>query len=143
MTENRTEWLKAKNGADILSDVYNSNPTAAIEVLHSLKEIPTGRKLIVLGDMLELGDAAQRLHESLADHIDPKDFEKVYLVGPEMKYLRDKLSTKYSADNLLWYSQDQLADLTKDLQKEMTPDDTVLLKASHGIHLENVLHDLM
>lgn len=143
VTENRTEWLKAKNGADILSDVYNSNPTAAIEVLHSLKEIPTGRKLIVLGDMLELGDAARSLHESLADHIDPKDFEKVYLVGPEMKYLRDKLSAKYSTDNLLWYSQDQLADLTKDLQKEMTPNDTVLLKASHGIHLENVLHDLM
>lgn len=144
VTENRTEWLKAKNGADILSDVYNSNPTAAIEVLHSLKDIHTdGRKVIVLGDMLELGDASKSLHESLADHIAPTDFEKVYLVGPDMKYLRAKLSAKYDDTNLLWYGKDQLTDLTKDLEKELKPNDTVLLKASHGIHLENVLHELM
>ena len=144
VTENRTEWLKAKNGADILSDVYNSNPTAAIEVLHSLKAIKTdGRKLIVLGDMLELGDASEKLHESLAGHIDAADFAKVYLVGDDMKYLRDKLSAKYDSADLLWYGKDQLTDLTKDLQEELKPNDTVLLKASHGIHLENVLHELM
>jgi len=144
VTENRTEWLKAKNGADILSDVYNSNPTAAIEVLHSLKAIKTaGRKLIVLGDMLELGDASKHLHESLAPQINVADFAKVYLVGPDMKYLRDKLSDKYDDADLLWYDKDQLTALTKDLEKEIKPNDTVLLKASHGIHLENVLHELM
>ncbi|MQS76139.1 UDP-N-acetylmuramoyl-tripeptide--D-alanyl-D-alanine ligase [Companilactobacillus halodurans] len=144
VTQNRTEWMKAKNGADILSDVYNSNPTAAIEVLNSLKEIKTaGRKLIVLGDMLELGDASKRLHESLFEHISPDDFEKVYLIGDYMKFLKDKLSDKYDSSNLFWYEKDQLADLTTDLKKELKPDDTVLLKGSHGIHLENVLHDLI
>lgn len=144
VTENRTEWIKAKNGADILSDVYNSNPTAAIEVLNSLKEIKTdGRKLIVLGDMLELGDASEKLHESLAAHIDAENFAKVYLVGDYMKFLRDKLSDKYNSNDLLWYGKDQLTDLTKDLETELKPNDTILLKASHGIHLENVLHDLI
>lgn len=144
VTENRTEWIKAKNGADILSDVYNSNPTAAIEVLNSLKAIKTnGRKLIVLGDMLELGDASEKLHESLAPYINADDFAKVYLIGDDMKYLRDKISAKYEASDLLWYGKDQLTDLTKDLKTELKPDDTVLLKASHGIHLENVLHDLI
>lgn len=143
VTANRTEWMKAKNGADILSDVYNSNPTAAIEVLHSLKDIKTGRKIIVLGDMLELGDAAKSLHESLASHIDPKDFAKVYLVGDDMKYLRDKLSDKYNSSNLLWYGKDQLSELTSNLQQELQPSDTILLKASHGIHLESVLHELI
>ena len=144
VTENRTEWLKAKNGADILSDVYNSNPTAAIEVLNSLKAIKTdGRKLIVLGDMLELGDASEKLHESLAPYINADDFAKVYLIGDDMKYLRDKISHKYETFDLLWYGKDQLTDLTKDLETELKPSDTVLLKASHGIHLENVLHDLI
>jgi UDP-N-acetylmuramoyl-tripeptide--D-alanyl-D-alanine ligase len=144
VTENRTEWLKAKNGADILSDVYNSNPTAAIEVLNSLKAIKTdGRKLIVLGDMLELGDASKKLHESLAPYINADDFAKVYLIGDDMKYLRDKISHKYETSDLLWYGKDQLTDLTKDLKTELKPSDTVLLKASHGIHLENVLHDLI
>ncbi|KRN97923.1 UDP-N-acetylmuramoyl-tripeptide--D-alanyl-D-alanine ligase [Companilactobacillus kimchiensis] len=144
VTENRTEWIKAKNGADILSDVYNSNPTAAIEVLHSLKAIKTdGRKIIVLGDMLELGDASEKLHESLATHINAENFAKVYLVGDYMKYLRDKLSDKYNSADLLWYGKDQLTDLTKDLETELKPNDTILLKASHGIHLENVLHELI
>jgi UDP-N-acetylmuramyl pentapeptide synthase len=144
VTENRTEWLKAANGADILSDVYNSNPTAAKDVLDNLKDIKTaGRKLIVLGDMLELGDASKSLHESLADHINAVDFAKVYLIGPDMKYLRDKLSDKYDPESLLWYGKDQLTDLTNDLKKELQPNDTVLLKASHGIHLENVLHELI
>ncbi|WP_125771633.1 UDP-N-acetylmuramoyl-tripeptide--D-alanyl-D-alanine ligase [Companilactobacillus furfuricola] len=143
MTENRTEWVKAYNGADILSDVYNSNPTAAIEVLDNLQKLSTGRKIIVLGDMLELGSASKRLHESLADHIDPNDFAKVYLVGKEMKALYDLLVPKYQPADISWYSKDQLEDLTANIKEEMNSDDTILLKASHGIHLENVLKDLI
>lgn len=144
VTENRTEWLKAKNGADILSDVYNSNPTAAIEVLESLKKISTpGRKIVVLGDMLELGSASKHLHESLADHINTRDFAKVYLVGDEMKALKTKLDQKYADNDLIWYNKDQLTELTNDLEKEVNSSDTVLLKASHGIHLENVLSKLV
>ncbi|APX71216.1 UDP-N-acetylmuramoyl-tripeptide--D-alanyl-D-alanine ligase [Companilactobacillus allii] len=144
VTENRTEWLKAKNGADILSDVYNSNPTAAIEVLENLKNISTpGRKIVVLGDMLELGSASKQLHESLADHINTRDFAKVYLVGDEMKALKAKLSQKYSSEDLIWYSKDQLTELTNNIKKELNSSDTILLKASHGIHLENVLNNLV
>ncbi|MCH4010127.1 UDP-N-acetylmuramoyl-tripeptide--D-alanyl-D-alanine ligase [Companilactobacillus sp.] len=142
-TANRTEWLKAQDGADILSDVYNSNPTAAIEVLDNLKKLSTGRKIVVLGDMLELGDASKKLHESLADHIDPNDFAKVYLVGNEMKALYDLLVNKYDPADLSWYGKDQLAELTENIKEEMNSDDTILLKASHGIHLENVLKQLI
>ncbi|WP_129045364.1 UDP-N-acetylmuramoyl-tripeptide--D-alanyl-D-alanine ligase [Companilactobacillus metriopterae] len=144
VTENRTEWLKASNGADILSDVYNSNPTAVIEVLDNLKTIKTaGRKIIVLGDMLELGDLSAELHASLADHIDPDDFDKVYLVGTDMQQLNNKLTDKYSSEDLKLYDKDQLDNLVSDLKQELEPTDTILLKASHGIHLENVLKDLV
>ncbi|KRK65029.1 UDP-N-acetylmuramoyl-tripeptide--D-alanyl-D-alanine ligase [Companilactobacillus tucceti DSM 20183] len=144
VTENRTEWLKASNGADILSDVYNSNPTAVIEVLSNLKNIPTkGRRILVLGDILELGDASIALHESLAKYINPDDFAKIYLVGEYMKYLAGKLTAKYSSGDMKWYQKDQLDKLTDDIKKELNSSDTLLLKASHGIHLENVLHALI
>ena len=58
LTRNRTEWKKAKNGADILSDVYNANPTAMRLILETFSTIPfneKGRKLAVLADMKELG----------------------------------------------------------------------------------------
>lgn len=92
LTENRAEWVKGKNGEQILSDVYNSNPTAAKEVLKTIAETPVaGRRIAVLGDMLELGDAAAKLHASLAEEIDHQKIASVYLVGEQMKNLKDKL----------------------------------------------------
>lgn len=78
LTENRAEWVKGKNGEQILSDVYNSNPTAAKEVLKTIAETPVdGRRIAVLGDMLELGDAAPKLHASLAEEIDHQKIASV------------------------------------------------------------------
>lgn len=141
LTENRAEWFKSKNGAQILSDVYNSNPTAAKQVLKTIAAMPVdGKRVAVLGDMLELGDAAPRLHASLAEQIDPAKIQEVYLVGDEMQYLKDKLlQNNYPAEAIHYYRADQLDQLTADLQADLTAQDMVLLKASHGIHLENVL----
>ena len=58
LTKNRTEWKKAANGADILSDVYNANPTAMKLILETFSAIPKnegGKKIAVLADMKELG----------------------------------------------------------------------------------------
>lgn len=141
LTENRAEWVAGKKGEQILSDVYNSNPTAAKEVLKTVAATPTdGKRIVVLGDMLELGDAAPRLHASLATEIDPATINAVYLVGDQMKYLQDKLIQEgYPQEAIHHYDTDQLAQLTADLDAVLTADDLLLLKASHGIHLEQVL----
>ncbi len=144
LTENRAEWLTGQQGEKILSDVYNSNPTAVKEVLETLNELPeTGRRLIVLGDMLELGDASAKLHAGLATEIDHQHFQKVFLVGNEMTALKDQLlADGYPAADLKHYASDDQDQLINDLQKTIQADDIVLLKGSHGIHLENVLNAL-
>ena len=141
LTENRAEWVKGKNGEQILSDVYNSNPTAAKEVLKTIAETPVaGRRIAVLGDMLELGDAAAKLHASLAEEIDHQKIASVYLVGEQMKNLKDKLIQEgYPAEDIYHYAASDLQQLIADLTTTLTGDDIVLLKASHGIHLEEVL----
>ena len=141
LTENRAEWVKGKNGEQILSDVYNSNPTAANEVLKTITETPVaGRRIAVLGDMLELGDAAAKLHASLAEEIDHQKIASVYLVGEQMKNLKDKLIQEgYPAEDIYHYAASDLQQLIADLTATLTGDDIVLLKASHGIHLEEVL----
>ena len=141
LTENRAEWVKGENGEQILSDVYNSNPTAAKEVLKTIAETPVkGRRIAVLGDMLELGDAAPKLHASLAEEIDHQKIASVYLVGEQMKNLKDKLIQEgYPAEDIHHYAADNLQQLVADLKSTLTGDDIVLLKASHGIHLEEVL----
>lgn len=145
LTKNRTQWLTGKNGERILSDVYNSNPTAAKAVLDSFANTESnGKRYVVLGDMLELGDDADEMHASLAEKLSPARFAAVYLIGPHMKALRDRLLNEkiYDAGAVYYYDADELTRLSRDLNHQLTASDSVLLKGSHGIHLENVVDEL-
>ncbi|WP_125582642.1 UDP-N-acetylmuramoyl-tripeptide--D-alanyl-D-alanine ligase [Levilactobacillus cerevisiae] len=140
LTENRAEWVKSTSGAAILSDVYNSNPTAVKEVLAAFSQTPvTGKRYVVLGDMLELGDQADAMHASLANAIDPAAIAHVYLVGDHMLALQAALAKQSPELAVSHYQSADLATLTADLQAQLTPADQILLKGSHGIHLERVL----
>ena len=140
ITENRTEWLPGQFGGQILSDVYNSNPTAAKEVLHFFAETPVkGERFAVLGDMLELGEAGPALHASLAEKLNPATIQHVYLVGDIMLNLVDALTDIYPADHVHHYAKDDKDRLIADLQQALSADDMVMLKGSHGIHLETVV----
>lgn len=143
LTNNRTEWIEGAKHEKILSDVYNSNPTAVKEVLKAFTaEKISGRKIAVLGDMLELGDQSSQLHASLEDSLNPEEVQSVYLIGDEIKVLYDKLVDVYPAQNLFYFKADQLDDLYEQLNSEIYEGDEVLLKASHGIHLEQLLAKL-
>ncbi|UQS82318.1 UDP-N-acetylmuramoyl-tripeptide--D-alanyl-D-alanine ligase [Bombilactobacillus folatiphilus] len=139
-TKNRTQWLQAQNGAQILSDVYNANPTAMIDVIQNFQKIlTTGRRILVLGDMLELGEQAPQLHAEVAQAIDLQAIAQVYLYGSEMRALRDALPSQLSVQ---WYSRDQKVKLIQDLQEILQPQDLILLKASNGLHLDEVVQAL-
>ncbi|WP_367369459.1 UDP-N-acetylmuramoyl-tripeptide--D-alanyl-D-alanine ligase [Pediococcus ethanolidurans] len=143
LTHNRTEWVRGKVGELILSDVYNSNPTAAKEVLASFSKTESkGKRFVVLGDMLELGEQSDVMHAGLADYLDPKLIEDVYLVGAHMQALAKTLKAKYEETQIHWYSVDQEDQLIADLNTKLTAEDEILIKGSHGIHLEKVLAGL-
>lgn len=143
MTANRTQWLTGAFGGQILSDVYNSNPTATHEVLNLFGSVPTkGRRIVVLGDMLELGEAGPELHAGLASSLKADTFSDVYLVGELMANLEDALASEF-AGHLHRYAKTDKATLSADLKKVLTPVDMILLKGSHGIHLEEVVTELI
>ncbi|WP_025021375.1 UDP-N-acetylmuramoyl-tripeptide--D-alanyl-D-alanine ligase [Ligilactobacillus equi] len=140
VTENRTQWVSGQDGLRILSDVYNSNPTAAKEVLAAFSQVPTdGRRIAVLGDMLELGDDAPEMHASLAEKIVGDKLAVVYLYGSLMANLAQKLRDQGYTGQIHHYPKEEQTKLIADLQQDVTGKDIVMLKASHGMHLENVL----
>ncbi|CAH0419423.1 UDP-N-acetylmuramoyl-tripeptide--D-alanyl-D-alanine ligase [Periweissella ghanensis] len=144
LTANRTQWMKNHNDVRILSDVYNSNPTAVKEVVKAFKDTKTtGKRAVVLGDMLELGEDSKALHASLADSLNPSEIQEVFLMGADMAALVAELGDKYPADQLHYYPTLDKAPLIADLKATLASDDVVLLKGSHGIHLEQVLSALM
>jgi UDP-N-acetylmuramoyl-tripeptide--D-alanyl-D-alanine ligase len=78
-------------GVTVIDDSFNGNPASMAAALDSLKARPVtnGRRIAVLGDMLELGDEAPTYHTALARHLDGID--GVYCVGPLMRHLADLL----------------------------------------------------
>lgn len=143
-TANRTQWLVGQASEAILSDVYNSNPTAAREVLQNFVKVPvSGHRVVVLGDMLELGNQSAELHAGLADYLDPEDISDVYLYGPQMKALYDRLQNKYTDDHLHYFSLDEQDNLIEQLQQQLHSTDAILLKGSNGMKLSRVLKALL
>lgn len=144
ITKNRAEWVTGAQGEKILSDVYNSNPTAVKKVLEAFSGVETtGKRIVVLGDMLELGEQAGKIHADVAPAIDPEKISSVYLCGELMASLATALESKFPSSALHHYAVDEKAQLTADLQAEINADDLVMIKGSHGIALEKVLDSLI
>lgn len=142
LTENRTQWLKAVNGADILSDVYNANPTAMALVLDTFANLQTpGRKLAVLADMLELGEDSAKMHAAMAEHIN-NEFAAVFLYGAEMKALFHALTEKDGDFTVYHFDQRDKREMVTLLKGELQPTDTILLKGSNGMGLADVVKQL-
>jgi UDP-N-acetylmuramoyl-tripeptide--D-alanyl-D-alanine ligase len=78
-------------GAVLIDDSFNGNPASMVAALDSLKARPvgSGRRIAILGDMLELGAEAPAYHEELAKHL--TGIDGVYCVGPLMRHLYDLL----------------------------------------------------
>ena len=149
LTRNRTEWKKAANGADILSDVYNANPTAMRLILETFSTIlanPGGRKLAVLADMKELGADSKSMHGSMITSLNPEIVTELFLYGQDMEALYDYAKEIYPPGRVHYFikndEKDQFEQLTKAVREKLTPADQILLKGSNSMNLAKLVEDL-
>ena len=149
LTRNRTEWKKAANGADILSDVYNANPTAMRLILETFSTIPAnpgGRKLAVLADMKELGADSKSMHGSMITSLNPEIVTDLFLYGQDMEALYDYAKEIYPPGKVQYFikndEKDQFEQLTKAVREILTPADQILLKGSNSMNLAKLVEDL-
>jgi UDP-N-acetylmuramoyl-tripeptide--D-alanyl-D-alanine ligase len=149
ITKNRTEWLKAANGADILSDVYNANPTAMKLILESFQAIPRnegGRKIAVLADMLELGPKSSDLHTEVIMSMSPETLDAIYFYGKEIEQLAILAGEMWPKGKVLYYrkddEKDELNALIFDVVANLKPEDQILLKGSNSMKLSTLVEEL-
>ncbi len=124
------------SGVEVIDESYNANPAsmaAALALLGSAK----GRRIAVLGDMLEMGEASAEHHASLAKPIEDARVDLVFLCGPAMQALWDKLPASRRGGHSL-----NSVDLTKSLLAVLKPADTVLVKGSNGMKLSVIIDAL-
>lgn len=114
----------------LIDESYNANPLSMAAGFRSLGARPVGpggRRVVVLTDMLELGDRSRALHEGLAAPIDVAGLDLVHAAGPEMKHLYDALPP---ARRGLW--RETAAELAADAAQLVAPGDIVMVKGSNG-----------
>lgn len=138
----RMRVLKGIKGSIIIDDTYNASPIAVSEALRTLKEIAhAGRRIAVLGDMLELGKFSQREHENIGV-IAASTVDVLFTIGiRSQKTATAALGHGLSEKNIFQYEDAERAG--KELQMFIQPGDVILVKASQGIRAERVVEEVM
>ncbi|MCR9068769.1 MAG: UDP-N-acetylmuramoyl-tripeptide--D-alanyl-D-alanine ligase [Rhodobacteraceae bacterium] len=125
---------------DLIDDAFNANPAsvaAALDVLAASVPEGQGRRIAVLGDMLELGPDAPTLHAALADHPAMDSIDLVHTVGPLMEHLHAALPGPRRGQH-----RETATEMVTALPRSLRPGDVVLVKGSKGIKVSLVVDAL-
>jgi UDP-N-acetylmuramoyl-tripeptide--D-alanyl-D-alanine ligase len=130
---NNRSQIKTTQNNTLVCDSYNANPTSMLLALKSFFELKTTRRVIILGDMLELGDRSEEEHLKLLKELQTLKPEKVLLVGSTF----EKFSASYG-----FRSFKDVSNLREYLKAEPVKGSFILIKGSRGMTLEKI-YDLL
>ncbi|OLS37382.1 UDP-N-acetylmuramoylalanyl-D-glutamate--2,6-diaminopimelate ligase [Alkalihalophilus pseudofirmus] len=140
LTSMRLEKLIGDKGELIVNDAYNASPTSMIAAIDALKAIPSYEKrVVVLGDMFELGMEEEALHKSVAQVITPP-ITHVLTLGDRAKWIYEEashISSSSTFDEMAHFTTKQ--ELADHLSKLVDQKTVILFKASRGMKLEEVI----
>ncbi|HEY4543049.1 MAG TPA: UDP-N-acetylmuramoyl-tripeptide--D-alanyl-D-alanine ligase, partial [Tissierellaceae bacterium] len=130
-TDMRNDIMEAENFT-ILNDAYKSNPNsllAALDTLESIKGFES--KAVVLGDMLDLGDEVESIHEEVGKKIKPEVVDQIFTIGDLAKHIAMGALENFNSENL--YHANTKKELVDKINKYMNKDSLVLFKASRSV----------
>jgi UDP-N-acetylmuramoyl-tripeptide--D-alanyl-D-alanine ligase len=136
-TRQRSCWLDLGD-VRVLDDSYNANPDSMLQALTLLGEHP-GRRVAVLGDMLELGEATESLHAELGAQVAASGVQLFFGFGPSMRHAIRAASRAGVAESRHFEECGTLVDA---LRQSVRPGDAILIKGSRGSHMERVVESL-
>jgi UDP-N-acetylmuramoyl-tripeptide--D-alanyl-D-alanine ligase len=135
----RNQLLKADTGAQIIFDGYNANPDSMQSLIENVSETPvTGKRVLVLGEMLELGESKEQFHFDLAKKIKTKNYDQVVFFGPSWKQFKEAFETNGSKPRV-WATEKMDESILIEIKNELKPGDLVAIKGSRGMKTEKVV----
>ena len=142
LTKKRMDITKLENGVTIINDSYNANPEsmqAALKYLGALKE---GRRIAVLGDMLELGEYSKELHERVGRESVKNNIDILICLGDRAKDIVKAAKEEGIDESKVYYfeDRDKLKDFIKDNWKS---GDNILFKASNAMKFFELAESLL
>ncbi|WP_285769483.1 UDP-N-acetylmuramoyl-tripeptide--D-alanyl-D-alanine ligase [Peribacillus sp. SI8-4] len=141
LTNMRMELVEGAKGQKIINDAYNASPTsvkAAIELIEGLSGFEN--KILVLGDMLELGPQEKDFHLKIGELISSERIDKIFTYGPLAEFIAQGASKAFSSERVQAFHDKQK--LIAELKSTTQANDIILVKASRGMKLEEVVQAL-
>lgn len=134
LTANRLE-IEEVNNKTLIKDYYNASPDSIRAALKILSYAKDGRKVAILGDVLEMGDYARDEHYKLGTAVAENNIDLLITAGDNAKYIADGAKDKGFLNAVSFKTTDEAAEYVKD---NLSDNDAVLIKASHGMNFGKI-----
>ncbi|MBO3066331.1 MULTISPECIES: UDP-N-acetylmuramoyl-tripeptide--D-alanyl-D-alanine ligase [Staphylococcus] len=138
LTGMRMQQYHTSDNSLVINDAYNASPTSMKAAIDTLT-VMDGRKILVLGDVLELGPDSQIMHEQVGKYLDGKAIDTLFTFGTESQYISN-VGKQYV--NHVEHFEDKQK-LIQTIKTYVQPEDKVLVKGSRGMKLEEVVEVLI
>ena len=124
---------------NIIDESYNSNPLSFEFSLNKFNNlnINNKKKIVLLGDMLELGKTSKKLHQSLSKNLNNSDVNKVHIYGKFIKHTFNKIKTQKKG--IIFKSKDEIE---KYLKNDLKKGDYIMIKGSNSTGLNSIISKL-
>lgn len=138
LTGMRMQQYHTSDNSLVINDAYNASPTSMKAAIDTLA-VMNGRKILVLGDVLELGPNSQIMHEQVGEYLNGKDIDTLFTFGEESQYISN-VGNQY-VNHMEHFENKQK--LIETIKTYVQPEDKVLVKGSRGMKLEEVVESLI
>lgn len=135
LTERRMDKFTTTSGFTVYDDTYNASlesVKAAVEILRREE----GRKVAILGDILELGDFSEEIHRKIGKYLNETNVDFVITAGKDAKYINEELE---SIKNVHFNNSEEILENLNELLEE---DDAILIKSSNGMRFNLISNKL-
>lgn len=126
--QNNRSQLKKTDDNTLIIDAYNANPTSMMAALMNFQNMTVEHKMLILGDMRELGAESQSEHQKIVDYLKECTFGEVWLVGDEFAATQHSFKTYANVQEVI-----------EELKARKPQGNTILIKGSNGIKLSSTV----
>ena len=141
ISKKRMEIINLKDNVTLVNDTYNASYESIKEALKYINNVSRGKKIAVLGDVLELGDFSEKVHEKIGEEVVKQKIDILICCGPKAKYICEKaLENGMKRDKIFYESN--IKNVTKRIKEKMEKNDVILLKASNGMKFFDIASEL-
>ncbi len=131
--DNRSQKFSFSSNCIIL-DAYNANPISMINAIKSVSKFSNKNKVMILGDMNELGKLMESEHRNIGKFTASLNLDACYFIGNKMKFAYEENKSSF------WF--EKLSDLEAELSKKKFSNTDILVKGSRSLQLENIVEIL-